>query len=87
MTRTLDGFRQRTLVFCTGTGLPSCSNFSVLVDESAQQIGIFIINHQTLVCTKLAGAGAIKPPPLLKPTPWSGLCLIGVIFCHNESPY
>ena len=87
MTCSLDGLRQRTLVFCTGPRLPSRPNFPVLVDETAQQIGIFIVNHQTLICAELASSGSVKPPLLLILAPWPGLCSIGVIFCHNESPY
>lgn len=61
----LDGSCQAALVFCAGTALSTGPNFAIFMHKSAQQICVFVIDHQIFIGAKLAGARAVKPLPAL----------------------
>jgi hypothetical protein len=65
MARPFNGIRQAALVLGTGTSLPASPDLTVFMDKAAQQVGIFVINHQTFIGAKLAGTRPVEARPAL----------------------
>jgi len=76
----LDCSGHYTLVTGTGTGLAARADLSILGDVAAQQVGLFIVNCQGFVCTKLTGFGLRKEAAFS--TAFLGPLLWSSIFSH-----
>jgi hypothetical protein len=59
MPGTFDGSRQLALVFSTGTRLAARPYFAIFVNETPQDINVFVIDYNAFICTKLAGTRAV----------------------------
>jgi len=54
--RTFDSYSQVTLVLGAGAGLAARTDLSVIADEAAQHIELFVINYRIFFGAKLAFA-------------------------------
>jgi hypothetical protein len=68
MAGTFDGRRQKALMPGTGTGLAAWTNLATFADETAELIGLFVIDRLTLVRTELAH---FRPWDVSSPAPFA----------------
>ncbi len=54
MTCLLDGFRHHSLVLRAVAGVPAGANFSLIVDETLQQILLLVVDRHGLISAELA---------------------------------
>ena len=57
MAGTFDGVSQGALVLCAGAGLAARTDFAFFGCEATQDIDLFVVDCQVLVCTELADLG------------------------------